>query len=504
VKLPRLAVFADYVSLLRTEPRARGYLLASLVDDLGVAVSAWAGVLLKTNLLTTQRERALATTPVLLAFLLGTIVSGPLADWVEHKGAAALARYRYRLVLVGRVIETVFLGSLVIGLADGKPTLARVLPYFIVSALMKTALLPARFAFSLDLLQHERVQTDAQGRALSDERGEPLTYKVNLLSFRSLTSVLTAAAGLGGLLAGGFLQRAWGGALWVPFLVDVLTTVVFIVIVARRCRPAEGPAAAPVPFEPAAPAPSVPTPARRVGRALTTFGRSVREGLRFLAEPAQRPLLGLLAGAALLEFVTEAYNGNMILKHVLGGTDDQVRYAEITWTAVGLCAAASLPFLARRIGSLGKLFLAMMLLDGLAIVAAGASGSGGRPILGFTAAIGVDGALTTACTTLVSLALSSASSTRMRGRVEASYAFVVIVGDLFVEGLATVVSEAVGVLPMLVRAGVLQVIAVLVLAALGGRRLWRFGIFPAEGAQAAPASPASDPEPAVAGEAVSA
>src|SRR5262249_34678935 len=131
VKRPGLPLLEDYVSLLRAEPRARSYLLACLVDDAGVAVSAWAALLLRTNLLTPQRERAMAMAPVLLSFLVGTIVSGPLADWVEHRGPAALARWRYRLVLGGRAIETVFLGSLVAVLAAGPPTVARVLPYMI-------------------------------------------------------------------------------------------------------------------------------------------------------------------------------------------------------------------------------------------------------------------------------------------------------------------------------------------------------------------------------------
>jgi hypothetical protein len=421
--------------------------------------------------MTTQRERASLMLPALVAFLAGTIVSGPLADWVEDRGAAALVYFRYRVVLVGRAIETACLGSLVVVLALGQPTVLRVLPYVVVSALMKTALLPTRQAFALDLLAEEHPQTDAEGRPMLDEHGEPLLYKTHIFAFWSLTSLLTTAAALGGLLAGGVLQRACAGVPWLPFLGDVLTNVVFVVIVAVRCRPAD------VPVAPASGHRAARAPLGAVRRVAGTFARSVREAARFLAQPAQRPLLGLLAGAVLIELVTEAYNGNMIVKHLLGGTDDQVRYAEIGWTVISLVSAALLPLLARRVGSLGKIFLVTMLLDGLAIVAAGAAAGAHRPLLAFTVAIGADRSLTMASGSLASLAMSSASSTRMRGRLTASFAVVAILGDMFVEALATVVSEAIGIFPMLVRLGCLQVALVLLIAALGRRKLWQFGLF---------------------------
>ena len=64
----------------------------------------------------------------------------------------------------------------------------------------------------------------------------------------------------------------------------------------------------------------------------------------------------------------------------------------------------------------------------------------------------------------------------MRGRIAATYAFAVIVGDMAVEALATPVSENMGIPAMLTRLGWLQVGIVLALAAWGGRRLWQFGI----------------------------
>ncbi len=233
----RPGLLDDYRRTLRDEPAARGYLIASVVDDVGIAVSGWASMLLLTNLFTSQRERAKMMIPSLACFLIGAVVSGPLADWAAGGPAATLARWRWKVVLVGRGIETALLGLLVVTLALGTLTVARVLPYVMVSAFMKTALRPTRGAFWVDLLRSESTQTDASGRPRLDEQGQPLRYKTHLLPFGSLNAALTSAAALAGLLLGGAIMDLVGGASWVLFLVDVLTNVGFIVIVARRCRP---------------------------------------------------------------------------------------------------------------------------------------------------------------------------------------------------------------------------------------------------------------------------
>ena len=44
------------------------------------------------------------------------------------------------------------------------------------------------------------------------------------------------------------------------------------------------------------------------------------------------------------------------------------------------------------------------------------------------------------------------------------------------EGIATEVSESMGIPAMLVRVGALQVALVVLLAVVGGKRLWRFGL----------------------------
>ena len=54
--VPRPALLTEYAALLRAEPRARSYLLATLADDIGIAVAGWATLLLYTNLITTQRQ----------------------------------------------------------------------------------------------------------------------------------------------------------------------------------------------------------------------------------------------------------------------------------------------------------------------------------------------------------------------------------------------------------------------------------------------------------------
>jgi len=130
------------------------------------------------------------------------------------------------------------------------------------------------------------------------------------------------------------------------------------------------------------------------------------------------------------------------------------------------------------VGSIGRIFLVTMLLDGLAIMLAGRVCGAEAPgaVLPFTAILAIDHSLTLATTSLTELAQNSASSAAMRGRIAGTYAFFVIVGDMVTEGLATTVSEAIGIPAMLVRVGALQIVVVVALALWGGRRLFRFGV----------------------------
>ena len=73
---------ASLLAALREERRLRAYLLASIVDDVGVALSTWAGALMMTNLFVDQRARAKFMVPMLCAFLdaLGLPHEGGLID----------------------------------------------------------------------------------------------------------------------------------------------------------------------------------------------------------------------------------------------------------------------------------------------------------------------------------------------------------------------------------------------------------------------------------------
>jgi hypothetical protein len=473
---------SPYRAALAGEPLMRAYLGAALVDDLGIAVTAWASALLQTDLFVDQRRRMQLMVPTLICFLVGNVVSGPLADWADGRGAAALARWRWRVVIAGRAVETVALASLVLVVAGGAPTVGRVLPYMMVSAFMKTALRPTRIAFEVDLLAEAAPQLDAAGRPLLDEHGQPRLYKTHLIAFGSISGALQSLAALTGLLLGGALLAAVHHAYWPLFAFDVLTNVVFIAVVVVWCRPAPATAIGSTP------------PLARVGM-IRSFAGSVRDGVRFLFARAQRPILALLAGSWMVELVTESYDGKMIARQVLHATDDEVRRAMIIWYLVGIVPALALPLLTRAVGALGRVFLVLMLVDGLVIAWAGRIA--GVPAAGaigaFALVLGLDHALTVGATTLVDVASNSASSAGMRGRIAATYAFFVLIGDLAMEVGATRWSEAVGLARMLVQIGFVQVALVLVIAAIGGRRLWHFGLHARSSDEGAGALPASAP-----------
>jgi hypothetical protein len=479
--MPRRRPLDRYRAALREEPRMRNYLGASIVDDVGVAVTAWATALLLTDLFTDQRERARLMLPTLLCFLAGNVVAGPLADWAGDS-LERLARWRWRVVLAGRAVETLALGLLVWGVASGPPSAGRVLPFMMVSAFMKTALRPTRLAFEVDLLGRDAPQFGPDGQPLLDERGEPRRYKTHLLPMSALTSALRAGATLLGLVLGGRILGAVRGAYWPLFAFDVLTNLGFIAVVLLGCHPArtlrEAGARGLVGelfSRTRAAAASRRAPVSGVVR---RFATSVGDGARFLARRDQRPLLALLAGTCLVELASEMYDGRMIVRRVLHGGPTALRHAELSWAVVGVLGALLLPVLARCVGSLGRVFLATMLLDGVVLVVAGrvAGLRVASAVVPFAAALAVDRSLTLASGTLADLAQNSASSAAMRGRIAAFYGFVVLAGDIVAEIVATAVSEAIGVPAMLVRVGIVQVGLVALIALGGGRALWRFGL----------------------------
>ncbi len=486
-----------YVEAFRAEPKLRAFALANFVDDVGVAVAAWASMLIMTNLFTSQRERASLMLPSLACFLLGTLVSGPLADWAARFSWARLARFRFRLVVWARLVEAAALLFLLARLRAGAPTVGAILPFVMLSAFTKTAFRPTRIAFSVDLLREESVQTDEAGAPLEDERGAPLLQKTHLLTMTSVIGGLQAVATFAGLLLGGRILALAAGRYAPLIAVQAVMHLAFALLLFFFCHPTrearavrlrelfvdvpgEGDAGDAAPGS--APSPGAAAHLSPLG-AVAHFGRSLGQGVRFLFGKERRPLLALLAGTALVELVTESYDGKMLIKHVLHGTDDAVRHAEITWSIVGVLGMLAVPALARKAGSLGKIFVVTMLVDGLVIAAAGRVAAAAAPsvVLPFTAILALDHSLTLASSSLAELAQNSASSPGMRGRIAGAYAFFVIIGDIVVEGVATEVSESIGLPAMLTRVGLLQVGLVVLLTLLGGRRLLRFGLREAEG-----------------------
>ena len=501
--MPSLSViFRPYLHALRDEPKMRAFAAASFVDDIGLAVAAWASMLLMTNLFTTQRARASLMLPALGCFLLGTIVSGPLADWAGRSSLAHLARWRWRLVLWARLAETAMLGVLLLELTAGPPTIGRLLPFVMLTAFTKTAFRPARGAFAVDLLTHESPSVSAAGKRAFDEDGRPLSYKTHLLTLSSLTGTLAAASGLAGLLLGGRILAASQGAYTPLFVIQALAQLGFVAVVFFRCHPDKK--AREVGLrdlwsdDVGEDATTAPSAARLRAPVVVArhFGASIRDGVRFLSRREQRPLLALLVGSMIVELVTESYDGKMIIKHVLSGTDESVRLAEIVWSVVGLVGVALVPMLVRAFGSIGRIFLVTMLLDGIVISLAGREAAAQLPsaVTPFVAILVLDHSLTLVSTSLVDFAQNSASSAAMRGRIAGTYAFFVILGDMAVEGLATTVSESIGIPAMLVRVGVAQVVIVVLLAAIGGGRLWRFGM---RGSPTSPVGPVGSASGAV-------
>jgi hypothetical protein len=429
---------------LASERRARRFLLANLIDDVGVAVSVWAMAMMQTDLMHDQRERAKLVVPVLLVMVVGTLMAGPLADFARRWSAALLPRWRRNVLVVARGVETIALAGVVVVIASGPVTIARILPYALVSGFLKTALRPTRIALAVDLLDHEEFEDGV------DERGEPRRRKKFLPTFAALTSQLSGGAVLLGLLLGGKMMTLAHGRVWALLAFDVITNVVFLAILA-----------------------TVPVPARDEARTSITEKPVKRfELVRFLASRPQRPLVALLLGAWMIEFVNELYDGKMIVRHLLGGTPDAVRFSEIAWNLGAVAALAMVPAILARV-RLGVAFTVAMLADGVVIGVAGVFASRGdsSAIAPFALAIGVDRALTAVAATLVGVAQASWTSTAMRGRLAGAWQLWVIVTCIFAEGAATAAADSWGIGVMMRVAGFAQIAAIAALAMFAMRRV---------------------------------
>lgn len=469
-----MTLLAAYVRALREEPKVRAYLLATVVDDIGVAVSGWAGVLLMTNLFQDQRARASVMLPSLVCFLVGALVAGPLADW--ERAPERIGAYRWKLVVWGRVVETIGLASVVVSTARGL-TLSNVLPYLLISALMKTALRPTREAFFVDLMRCEQVRVDGDGQPMRDERGRPLKAKTHLLTFEALIQALKSGAAFAGLLLGGAIVRAVRSRYEVLFAIDIATTLVFITLVATTCHPQLSRLQVRL-RDLLSVRPAAHGAVAVVRSGLRHFLSSAREVAGYLRLPQVRPLLWILFGDWLVEVIDEFYSGDMIVKHVLHGSDDALRYASIVWSAASLAALALVPGLSRRVGGLGPLFLATMLLDGATMVVAGQVGLAfsARALVPFVAALAADRALTATSGTLSALATASASGAGIRGRIFAVVPVFTILGDMLAEALSTPISERYGIPAMVRGLGVAQIALMLIVAVVGGAAFWRYGL----------------------------
>ncbi|WP_394847529.1 hypothetical protein LZC95_08695 [Pendulispora brunnea] len=475
-----MGLLKTYAGALRDEPKMRFYALSRIASDIGMLAFGWAGHLVMTNLAITQRARASFMVPTLLSLLLGSIVSGPLADWAERFSLGRLARWRWRVVLAQRVASLALAVYLVAALGHGEPTIPMLLPFMLGSAFLKTAFGATENAFQVDLLRHESTQLGDDGLPLSDERGEPLRYKTHLLSLSSLVESITLAGTFVALLVGGIVMKAASGRLVTLVAFDVVANVICLLALFFLCHPqkrARNVRLADLVYEERTPAVGRVNP---IALAIVRFVRSIAEGLRFLAARERRTLLILLTGTFLVEVVNEAYNGQMIVKHLLHGSDDAVRYSMIAWSFGRFGLMFIVPLFARWIGGIGRIFVITMLLDGVVIALAGrlAGWQSDAAIVPFVVASFVDHALTGVCANMAGLATNSASSTAMRGRIMGTMFFVHILGDVGSEMLATVVSERIGIPTMVERIGLLQVIVVLVLVAIGGKRLWSFGLHP--------------------------
>lgn len=474
---------AAYVAALRDEPKMRAYLVATLLDAVGIAASIWAAQLIMAQVFVDQRTRASLVIPTLLSSLAGTIVAGPLADWQGRRGGLrTLAVWRWQLVIVARVFETVALATLVPALARGAPTVAGLLPYFMISSFLKMALGSTRVALEVDLLRAEQVQTNDDGSVRLDERGEPLVYKVNLLTLTSLLAAVNGLAAMGGLLLGNRIIALTGGRYWPLFAFDVATNSAFVVVLFVFCHPTASRPSLRAFFTRA----ERRGPASGVAETARELVESFREVFRFLFAEGQRVLLWVLVAAWLIELFGEFYDDKMILKQLLGASNSELWRAEIVWSVAAVLPSLVLPALSRRVGRLGRLLVVALVVDGVVIATAGHLSSIPTSLVPFSAALALDRGLTVSSKTLVALVQNSASSAAIRGRLAAVFGILVLASNVVVQSVATVAAEAVGIPRMVMLVGVAQITLVGAVALAGGGRLWRFGLHPRNPRSVAP------------------
>lgn len=465
-----------YVAALREEPKLRYFFLWTLVDDLGTAVSTWAGTVFVATIVRTPADMATFAIPMIWARLVGGVLAGPLADWNAARGPEALRRWRYKVVFWRYVALFVALSAVVALIALGRVTLPRMIAYFVCQQFVGSLGAPAQDAFFVDLLRVTRTQRDAPGEPARDETGAPREYKAHLLAGTALLSQVSAAASIAGLLAGGWLvNTVAGGRVWTLLAFDALTFLAFAVGTAVSLHPTR----APREFSP-----------RQLLRepggepfALGAFARAAvgnaTEGARALAGFVRRrendaftAMLVVIWGAGLL---AQLYESRLILTGLLGMSMEGYRRVQLAKAACAVVTYGVVVGLGARVRSLGAIFAAAVALDGAVMALAGVAAGAARASHG-DAATGVAVAAMTADTGLsvvfgamAALAQKSCSSPALRGRILGGAALVGYLVAIVGQRLYPALSARIGQTSLLAWAGVAQVALVLGLVALPGR-----------------------------------
>lgn len=447
-------LFNNYWLLFRQEPKGRAYLLASFIDDLGIAASLWASQLVMTRLYTDQGVRASVMTPMLACLLVGTLLGAPLADsYVRFPWRVAMQRWRISLVI--RILETIALTYLTITIAAGRPTIASILPYVLVSSVLKALMRPTRQAFEVDLLRVRKFSAPIEGHEVPDNRRKPLIVHLpSFLSFKELSGTL---AGLGGLAAGGLLVALVSGKLWALFAVDVATNMVFVAILFCYCKPAieaEGDKKSEHNAE---------FGGVKMGRTRSGTARPlslIREIRDFVLAEESRPILYASFCGWLVAFFSEAYDGKMIVKHIMQGSDNAVRVSELLWQSIGAAALLMLPALSRRVSFSTSMLVVFAAVDGVVFLLAGsvAAQQLADRIPVFVGLLALDGFFVVACGWMVILIQAQYAPVQLRGRIMGIYIFVVLLGNLMMQQIATFVARAVTIPRMMSVFGAVQLI----------------------------------------------
>jgi len=419
--LEMAATLREYRLFWLHEPLARKYIIATLIDDVGVAASIWTSQLITTRMFISQTDRASVMSPFLIALILGIVLGGPLADRSRRK-ASLLPLARWRVVLIIRTFETLALAYLALQLASGAPSAWTITPYIVVGGFCRALARPSRQAFEADLLLVTNPMPAADGGTAA--------VKLHLAVSTSLRELANTLADLVGLAAGGLLVSAVGGALWVPFAFDILTNLAFILLVAGSCRPL---------IERSTDAPATQSiPCLKHLRASLTPKLLLAAGL------------GLLVGA-----VNESYDGKMVLMHQMGAPDETIRLSEFFWQLATVLGLLALPRITAAIRKLFISFAWLVAIGGAAAVAAAvAIGSGNAHL--FVVILCGTNFISALALYIPIIVLIDGSSIEHRGSAIAAYILAGLVVNLLMQQIAAILTGFMSIHQMLLYLGMTQ------------------------------------------------